>query len=98
MPPRAKTRSKPMTVATYAASLVLRVLPRARITRAVGRLCDRPLPPRVASTVVDLYVRAYRVDMDEAVVDGGFESFDAFFTRTLREGMRPQCADPHAFV
>ncbi len=79
-----------MTVATYAAAQVLRVLPRTSITRAVGRLCDAHLPPRVVNAAVNLYVRAYRVNLDESVVpEGDFPSFDAFFTRTLRDGARP---------
>jgi len=83
-----------MTAATYAAAQLLRVLPRERITKAVGRLCDARLPPRIASAVVDLYVRAYRVDLDDALLpDGAFPTFDAFFTRKLREGARPDAAD-----
>ena len=88
-----------MTVATYAAAQLLRVLPRERITRAVGRLCDAPLRPAVANAVVGLYVRAYRVDLDDSVPpDGAFDSFDAFFTRQLRDGARPVCADADAIV
>src|SRR5688572_20974545 len=88
-----------MTVATYAAAQLLRVLPRARITRAVGRLCDARLPPALATAVVNLYVRAYRVDLADAVLpDGAFTSFDAFFTRALRDGVRPECADARAIV
>jgi len=89
-----------MTVATYAAAQLLRVLPRARITRAVGRLCDAKLHPRIASAVVNLYVRAYRVDLEEAQRDegAGFPSFDAFFTRRLRDGARPVCPDAEAIV
>lgn len=86
-------------IATYAAAQILRVLPRERITRAVGRLCDARLHPAVTSAAVSLYARAYQVDMAEAVTpDGGFESFDEFFTRPLREGMRPISADPDAIV
>jgi phosphatidylserine decarboxylase len=88
-----------MTAATYAAAQLLRVLPRERITRFVGRLCDVRLPPKVASAVVDLYVRAYRVDLDDAILpEGSFPSFDAFFTRPLREGARPAYADADAIV
>lgn len=87
-----------MTVATYAAAQLLRVLPRARITRAVGRLVDAPLPAAVTRTVVRVYTRAYGVDLDEAVQRDGFESFDAFFTRQLRDGARPQPADPAVVV
>jgi phosphatidylserine decarboxylase len=84
---------------TYAAAQLLRVLPRTQITRAVGRLCDAKLHPRLASAVVNLYVRAYRVEMHECAPNGGpFHSFDAFFTRPLRDGARPPCADPGAVV
>jgi phosphatidylserine decarboxylase len=86
-------------IATYAAAQILRVLPRERITRAVGRLCELRLHPRVASAVVGVYARAYRVDLDEAVCpDGGFSCFDDFFTRPLRDGARPSCPEPDAIV
>jgi phosphatidylserine decarboxylase len=88
-----------VTVATYAAAKLLGVLPRARITRAVGRLADAKLHPLLAQAVIGLYVRAYRVDLDESVPpEGAFASFDAFFTRALREGRRPACADERAVV
>jgi phosphatidylserine decarboxylase len=86
-------------IATYAAAQILRVLPRERITRAVGRLCDARLHPVIASTVVGLYSRAYRVALEEAhLPEGGFSSFDAFFTRPLREGLRPISADERAIT
>jgi phosphatidylserine decarboxylase len=88
-----------MNVATYAAAQLLRVLPRASITRAVGRLVDAELPASVSSGVVGLYARAYQVNLDEAAPQAGaFPSFDAFFTRALREGARPPCSSPDAFV
>jgi phosphatidylserine decarboxylase len=88
-----------MTVASYAAAQLLRVLPRERITRAVGRLCDTRLHPLVSRMAVNVYTRAYRVDLDAAVAPPRpYESFDAFFTRALREGMRPACPDAQAMV
>jgi phosphatidylserine decarboxylase len=88
-----------MTVATYAAAQLLRVLPRAGITRFMGRLADARLHPAVADAVIGLYVRAYDVDLGETVPPAGsFPSFDAFFTRPLREGARPLSADPRAIV
>jgi phosphatidylserine decarboxylase len=88
-----------MTVATYAAAQLLRALPREGITRVMGRLADVHLPPAVADAVVGLYVRAYRVDLAETVPPAGsFASFDAFFTRPLREGARPIRSDPDAIV
>jgi len=88
-----------MTVATYAAAQLLRVLPRERITRAVGRLCDARLHPVLSRLVVKAYARAYRVDLDAAAATvDPYESFDAFFTRALRDGVRPHCADTNAIV
>ena len=33
-----------MSVTSFAAAQVLRAIPRVRLSRAVGRLCDKPLP------------------------------------------------------
>ena len=88
-----------MSVATFAAAQILRLLPRVRITRAVGRLSDARISAPLASTVVGLFARAYDVDLGEAIrPEGGYDSFDSFFTRKLKEGARPTCTDPHAIV
>jgi phosphatidylserine decarboxylase len=81
-----------VTLGTIAAAQLIRVLPRTRISRTVGRLCDLRLAPGLARGIVSLYARAYRVDLSEAEIpgpDGAFPSFDAFFTRKLRPGSRP---------
>jgi phosphatidylserine decarboxylase len=82
-----------MTVATYAAAQLLRVLPRVRITRAVGRLAEARIPAAMSRAVVGAFVRAYDVALDEAEDPSAtFESFDAFFTRKLATGQRPSRA------
>lgn len=74
-------------------------MPRMHLTRAVGRLCDLQLPPTVSRAVVWLYAGAYGVDLAEALPpDRTYPSFDAFFTRRLREGARPLCLSPEALV
>lgn len=51
----------------------------------------------VLSPVIAAYSKVYGVDLAEAEVpSGGFQSFDAFFTRRLRAGARP--IDPDAKV
>jgi phosphatidylserine decarboxylase len=76
-------------IATYAAAQILRALPRVRISRAVGRLCDQPLPPLVSRAITRAYCHAYRVNIDEASPQPApYESFDKFFTRTLKQGAR----------
>ena len=77
------------------AARILRMLPRERITRAIGHLTEARVPRAVLNPVLDVYTRAYNVDLGEAVVpDEGFSTFNDFFTRKLRDGARP--VDPAA--
>jgi len=78
-----------MSALTYAAAQILRVLPRQKITRVMGKLADHRWSPPVERAVVGLYSRFYDVDFDECVQRSGYASFDEFFTRTLRPGARP---------
>jgi phosphatidylserine decarboxylase len=53
-------------------------------------LCEQPLPAPVSRWVSGAYSRAYRVNLAEAEpLADAYPSFDAFFTRKLREGARP---------
>jgi phosphatidylserine decarboxylase len=83
-----------MSAVTYATAQILRVLPRARIGQALGRLADRHWSSPVGRAVVGLYSRVYDVSLGDCVESGGWESFDAFFTRRLREGARAVDPDP----
>jgi phosphatidylserine decarboxylase len=87
-----------MSAATYATAQFLRVLPRARIGQMLGRLADHAWSPAVGRAVVGLYARAYTVALDEAAEPGTWRSFDAFFTRALREGSRPVAPDPRTVL
>jgi phosphatidylserine decarboxylase len=78
-----------MSALTFAAAHILRVLPRQRVTRFVGKLAERRWSPPVGRAVVGIYSRAYHVSFDECVQREGWDSFDAFFTRELRAGARP---------
>ncbi len=55
----------------------------------MGRLADVAWSPSVGERVVDLYCKAYDVELADCAQTSGFGSFDAFFTRPLREGARP---------
>jgi len=83
-----------MSVVTHATAQLLRVLPRAQIGRAVGRLAEWPWPPSIGKWVVSAYAQAYGVCLHEADSNGGYATFDAFFTRRLLAGVRP--VDPGA--
>lgn len=54
----------------------------------MGRLADYAWPAPIGKAVVNLYCRAYDVELDECVKDSGFTSFDEFFTRALRDDAR----------
>lgn len=77
-----------MTIATYAAAQLLRFVPRVRLSRAVGNVCEKQLPPVVASVATRVYSKAFRVNISEAEPVSGYRSFDEFFTRRLRAGAR----------
>ncbi len=87
-----------MSAVTYATAQILRVLPRARIGRAIGRLAERPWSPPLGRAVVALYSRVYGVRLDECAERDGWPSFDAFFTRRLRADARPVDPDPRAIT
>lgn len=87
-----------MNAITYATAQILRVLPRTRITRAMGRLADYAWPSPVGKAVVNLYCRAYGVELDECRKTSGFSSFDEFFTRELRAGARQLPEDPRIII
>ncbi|MDP3279106.1 MAG: archaetidylserine decarboxylase [Deltaproteobacteria bacterium] len=73
-----------------AAARLLHLLPRERITRAIGKLTEARVPRPLLDNVLSVYRKAYNVNMDEAVVpEGGFETFNQFFTRELKQGARP---------
>jgi hypothetical protein len=70
-----------MSAVTYATAQFLRVLPRARIGQALGRLADHRWSPPLGRAVVGVYSRVYDVQLDDCVEHGGWSTFDAFFTR-----------------
>jgi phosphatidylserine decarboxylase len=91
----AKGLRLPLSALTYAAAQLLRIVPRVRISRAVGRLCEQELPSPVSRFIQAAYCRAYGVNMTEvAPRNDAYPSFDAFFTRPLRHGARYISGDP----
>jgi phosphatidylserine decarboxylase len=87
-----------MSSATFATAQILRVLPRASIGRALGRLADHRWPPALGWAVIGLYSRVYDVTLDECAHRGPWSSFDAFFTRQLRSGARQIEGDARTMV
>lgn len=85
------------TVRARAELAVLRALSHPALSRVLGRLAALRLPRPVLRAAVTVYCRAYRVDLSEAAEER-WPTFDAFFTRRLREGVRPVCPDADVLV
>lgn len=84
-----------VSAASFAAAQLVRAIPRVRLSRMVGRLCDQPLPRPLARVVERVFVTAYGIDVTEAAPRvGAYPSFDALFTRELRPGARKIDAAP----
>ncbi len=70
-----------------------------RLSRLAAPLADARLPGPVLRAAIGAYVKAYGVDLAEAAEPvASFRTFNAFFTRRLREGARPVDPDPSAVV
>ncbi|MBK8173491.1 MAG: phosphatidylserine decarboxylase [Sandaracinaceae bacterium] len=84
---------------TRVAAELLRILPRKRVSQALGMLADLPVPTSVLDQLTGVYIKAYNVDLSEAEVpEGGFASFNSFFTRRLHPGSRPLDQDATALL
>ncbi|MEI8302805.1 MAG: archaetidylserine decarboxylase [Burkholderiales bacterium] len=66
------------------------LLPRLTLTRAAGWLASRQWGA-ATTWAIGRFIARYRVDMSEAAAPDprAYPSFNAFFTRALREGARP---------
>ncbi len=69
------------------------------MSAVAGRLAERAWPKPVVGFAVGAFARAYGVDFGESADPAAsFRSFDAFFTRRLRPGLRPVDTDPNVLV
>ncbi|HKJ77344.1 MAG TPA: phosphatidylserine decarboxylase, partial [Gammaproteobacteria bacterium] len=75
------------------------LMPGHLISRAVHSL-TRVQTPAVKNRLIDTFNALYHVDLAEAVEPDphAYPSFNAFFTRALRPGARPQPDDPTAIA
>jgi phosphatidylserine decarboxylase len=72
----------------------LRYVPKNRLSRVVGRLVHARLPRPVARRMVRWFATAYDIDVDAAGSPlHEYPSIGRFFTRDLREGLRPVESD-----
>jgi phosphatidylserine decarboxylase len=68
----------------------LRYVPKNRLSRAVGRLVHARLPRPIARKLVHWFASTYQIDVDAASQEiHHYPTIGHFFTRDLREGLRP---------
>jgi phosphatidylserine decarboxylase len=78
---------------------LLRALPKHALSRAAGWLAARRLPAALREPAVRAFGRAVGVDFSEVAEPlSAFDSLQAFFTRSLRHGVRPIDPAPAAVV
>lgn len=67
------------------------LLPQQGLSQWVGRLADDDRHPQMKNRVIHWFIKRYGVDMSEAVDadPAAYATFNEFFTRSLKPGMRP---------
>ena len=70
------------------------ILPQHLLSRLIGRLAQLENPVWLKNALIRAFMSRYDIDLTEATCSSGedFPNFNAFFTRSLREGMRPLAA------
>lgn len=68
----------------------IRLLPRRQVTRLLGRLAAAKVAPAARATLYGAFAAAVGAKPEEAESPmASYDSFDAFFTRRLKPGLRP---------
>ncbi|HTN33925.1 MAG TPA: archaetidylserine decarboxylase [Marinobacter sp.] len=74
--------------------------PQLAISRLAGRLADNDRTPALKNRVIKWFIGRYGVDMSEAIESdpAAYPSFNAFFTRALKPGLRPLAGGEETFI
>lgn len=82
-----------------AVPLLVRLLPRRTVSRTLGFLARRRVPRWLLRPVLRAYCKGFGVELGEAARPlEAYRTFDDFFTRELRDGLRPVDPDPAALT
>ena len=67
------------------------ILPQHWLSRLVGRLAQLERPVWLKNALINAFMSRYEIDLTDASCRSGedFPHFNAFFTRSLRDGARP---------
>lgn len=80
-------------------ALGLRLLPRKTMSRGLGAITRLSGVEPGVSRAIELFAATYKVDLDEAEIpEGGFKTFNEFFTRALRPGARVIDPSPEVLI
>lgn len=73
--------------------------PKHLVSRLVGYLAAARLGV-ITTSLIKVFIKQFQVDMSEAEKSDprDYETFNAFFTRPLKAGIRPVCAEPDAMI
>ena len=74
-------------------------MPKHFISRVVGKLAAAKAGA-LTTTLIKLFIKQYKVDMSEAQYPdpAHYKSFNEFFTRPLKDGMRPMVEDSNIII
>ncbi|MCG9712955.1 archaetidylserine decarboxylase [Shewanella insulae] len=75
------------------------IMPKHLLSRLVGKLAAAELGA-VTTSVIKWFIKQYKIDMSEAADSApeAYASFNQFFTRALKPGIRPLCDDDDYIV
>ncbi|AOY87030.1 phosphatidylserine decarboxylase [Marinobacter salinus] len=76
------------------------VTPQLGVSRLAGRLADSDLTPALKNRLIRWFIGRYGVNMSEAAESDptAYPTFNAFFTRALKPGLRPLAGDEKTMV
>ncbi|QIZ78962.1 archaetidylserine decarboxylase [Ferrimonas lipolytica] len=74
-------------------------MPQHGLSRLVGRFAAAKCG-KVTTAAIDWFIKQYNINMDEALIEDTtqFETFNDFFTRELKPGLRPLIGDDTVLV
>jgi phosphatidylserine decarboxylase len=75
------------------------LVPQHALSRIVGWLADSRIP-LIKNTFIRFFAKKYQINMAEAQIENplDYPTFNAFFTRALKDGARPIDVDDYAIV
>ncbi len=80
------------------AIILFKLIPKSLLSRVFGVLMRIPLPLGAMKAIIRWYSVKYGVKDEYDTPPGGFRTFNAFFTRTLRPGVHRIAPDPDVVV